>query len=88
MKQKKNVYSIRKFSLGASSVAIASLFFLGAGNAQAAEDETSQPLDSITQTEYSSTSTDTTSPEATQDNMSENSLSDDTTQETTQDSST
>lgn len=42
MKENKNRYSIRKYSVGASSILIATLLFLGAGNVQAAE---SSPLD-------------------------------------------
>ncbi|WP_152907683.1 YSIRK-type signal peptide-containing protein [Staphylococcus pettenkoferi] len=37
MKQRRNKYSIRKFSVGASSILIASLLFLGGGSAHAAE---------------------------------------------------
>ncbi|WP_210130667.1 MULTISPECIES: YSIRK-type signal peptide-containing protein, partial [unclassified Staphylococcus] len=39
MEQKKNKYSIRKFTFGASSILIGSLLFIGVDNAQAAETE-------------------------------------------------
>ena len=38
MEKKQNKYSIRKFSVGASSILIGALLFLGAGTAQAAEE--------------------------------------------------
>ncbi len=37
MRQSQNKYSIRKFSVGASSILIATLLFLSGGHAQAAE---------------------------------------------------
>ncbi|MEB7038979.1 YSIRK-targeted triacylglycerol lipase [Staphylococcus gallinarum] len=42
MEKKQNKYSIRKFSVGASSILIGALLFLGAGTAQAAEEEQQQ----------------------------------------------
>ncbi|MHD0446918.1 YSIRK-type signal peptide-containing protein, partial [Staphylococcus cohnii] len=39
MEQKKNKYSIRKFTFGASSILIGSLLFIGVDSAQAAETE-------------------------------------------------
>ncbi|WP_210143095.1 YSIRK-type signal peptide-containing protein [Staphylococcus sp. GDY8P179P] len=39
MEQKKNKYSIRKFTFGASSILIGALLFIGVDNAQAAETE-------------------------------------------------
>ncbi|MDK7301216.1 YSIRK-type signal peptide-containing protein, partial [Staphylococcus hominis] len=37
MKKSENRYSIRKFSVGASSILVATLLFMGGGAAQAAE---------------------------------------------------
>jgi triacylglycerol lipase len=45
MEKKQNKYSIRKFSIGASSILIGALLFLGAGTAQAAEEEGQQQVD-------------------------------------------
>ncbi|MCD8785876.1 YSIRK-targeted triacylglycerol lipase [Staphylococcus gallinarum] len=45
MEKKQNKYSIRKFSVGASSILIGALLFLGAGTAQAAEEEGQQQVD-------------------------------------------
>ena len=45
MEKKQNKYSIRKFSVGASSILIGALIFLGAGTAQAAEEEGQQQVD-------------------------------------------
>ncbi|MGX9977422.1 YSIRK-targeted triacylglycerol lipase [Staphylococcus gallinarum] len=45
MEKKQNKYSIRKFSVGASSILIGALLFLGAGTAQAAEEEGPQQVD-------------------------------------------
>ena len=42
MKENKNRYSIRKYSVGASSILIATLLFLGSGQAQAAEKQAVQ----------------------------------------------
>ena len=39
MKTRQNKYSIRKFSVGASSILIAALLFMGGGSAQAAEQQ-------------------------------------------------
>ena len=39
MKNRKNSYSIRKLSVGASSIIVASMLFVGAESAQAAETE-------------------------------------------------
>ena len=39
MKDKQQKYSIRKFSVGVSSIVIASLFFIGAGTASADESQ-------------------------------------------------
>ncbi|MCW0986379.1 YSIRK-type signal peptide-containing protein [Staphylococcus gallinarum] len=45
MEKKQNKYSIRKFSIGASSILIGALLFLGAGTVQAAEEEGQQQVD-------------------------------------------
>lgn len=37
MKNKKNSYSIRKLSVGASSIIVASMLFIGGGSVHAAE---------------------------------------------------
>lgn len=42
MKTRQNKYSIRKFSVGASSILIAALLFMGGGSAQAAEQNQEQ----------------------------------------------
>ncbi|MEW4383226.1 YSIRK domain-containing triacylglycerol lipase GehC [Staphylococcus epidermidis] len=42
MKTRQNKYSIRKFSVGASSILIAALLFMGGGSAQAAEQQEQQ----------------------------------------------
>ena len=42
MEKKQNKYSIRKFSVGASSILIGSLLFLGSGTAQASEENSQQ----------------------------------------------
>ena len=39
MKNRENKYSIRKFSVGTSSILIAALLFIGGGSAQAAENQ-------------------------------------------------
>ena len=39
VKTRQNKYSIRKFSVGASSILIAALLFMGGGSAQAAEQQ-------------------------------------------------
>lgn len=44
MKTRQNKYSIRKFSVGASSILIAALLFMGGGSAQAAEQNQEQEI--------------------------------------------
>ena len=39
MKTRQNKYSIRKFSVGASSILIAALLFMGGGSAQAEQNQ-------------------------------------------------
>ncbi|WP_256278090.1 YSIRK-type signal peptide-containing protein, partial [Staphylococcus sp. HMSC13A10] len=46
MKNRENKYSIRKFSVGTSSILIAALLFIGGGSAQAAENQDQGNLDS------------------------------------------
>ena len=49
MKTRQNKYSIRKFSVGASSILIAALLFMGGGSAQAAEQQQDKELLKIAQ---------------------------------------
>ena len=49
MKTRQNKYSIRKFSVGASSILIAALLFMGGGSAQAAEQQQDRELLKIAQ---------------------------------------
>ena len=49
MKTRQNKYSIRKFSVGASSILIAALLFMGGGSAQAAEQHRIRELLKIAQ---------------------------------------
>ena len=44
MKNRENKYSIRKFSVGTSSILIAALLFIGGGSAQAAENQDKEML--------------------------------------------
>ena len=46
MKNRENKYSIRKFSVGTSSILIAALLFIGGGSAQAAENQDKGNVDS------------------------------------------
>ena len=80
MKQRRNKYSIRKFSVGASSILIASLLFLGGGSAHAAE-KAEQQGDSTT-----GLTTQTTGEQAVQDSESTPNTSQTSQQETPQDS--
>lgn len=80
MKQRRNKYSIRKFSVGASSILIASLLFLGGGSAHAAE-KAEQQGDSTT-----GSTTQTTGEQAVQDSESTPNTSQSSQQETPQDS--
>lgn len=80
MKQRRNKYSIRKFSVGASSILIASLLFLGGGSAHAAE-KAEQQGDSTT-----GSTTQTTGEQAVQDSESTPNTSQTSQQETPQDS--
>ncbi|WP_145115362.1 YSIRK-targeted triacylglycerol lipase [Staphylococcus argensis] len=80
MKQRRNKYSIRKFSIGASSILIASLLFLGGGSAHAAE-KAEQQGDSTT-----GSTTQTTGEQAVQDSESTPNTSQTSQQETPQDS--
>ena len=52
MKNKKNSYSIRKLSVGASSIIVASMLFIGGGSVHAAE---SNHLENQEQSEVSIT---------------------------------
>ncbi|MCM3069312.1 YSIRK-targeted triacylglycerol lipase [Staphylococcus warneri] len=49
MKNRENKYSIRKFSVGTSSILIAALLFIGGGSAQAAENQDKGNVDSEAQ---------------------------------------
>lgn len=49
MKNRENKYSIRKFSVGTSSILIAALLFIGGGSAQAAENQDKWNVDSEAQ---------------------------------------
>ena len=49
MKNRENKYSIRKFSVGISSILIAALLFIGGGSAQAAENQDKGNVDSEAQ---------------------------------------
>lgn len=49
MKNRENKYSIRKFSVGTSSILIAALLFIGGGSAQAAENQDKENVDSEAQ---------------------------------------
>ncbi len=49
MKNRENKYSIRKFSVGTSSILIAALLFIGGGSAQAAENQGKGNVDSEAQ---------------------------------------
>ena len=80
MKQRRNKYSIRKFSVGASSILIASLLFLGGGSAHAAE-KAEQQGDSTT-----GSTTQTTGEQAVQDSESTPNTSQTSQQDTPQDS--
>ncbi|MCY1575821.1 YSIRK-type signal peptide-containing protein [Staphylococcus pettenkoferi] len=80
MKQRRNKYSIRKFSVGALSILIASLLFLGGGSAHAAE-KAEQQGDSTT-----GSTTQTTGEQAVQDSESTPNTSQSSQQETPQDS--
>lgn len=80
MKQRRNKYSIRKFSVGASSILIASLLFLGGGSAHAAE-KAEQQGDSTT-----GSTTQTTGEQAVQNSESTPNTSQSSQQDTPQDS--
>ncbi|MBU7216465.1 YSIRK-targeted triacylglycerol lipase [Staphylococcus gallinarum] len=67
MEKKQNKYSIRKFSVGASSILIGALLFLGAGTAQAAEEEGQQQVDA-TQSEQEVNTNTSLSDESNQNN--------------------
>ncbi|RIP07039.1 YSIRK-type signal peptide-containing protein [Staphylococcus gallinarum] len=67
MEKKQNKYSIRKFSVGASSILIGALLFLGAGTAQAAKEEGQQQVDA-TQSEQEVNTNTSLSDESNQNN--------------------
>ncbi|PTK91967.1 lipase [Staphylococcus gallinarum] len=67
MEKKQNKYSIRKFSVGASSILIGALLFLGAGTAQAAEEEGQQQV-GATQSEQEVNTNTSLSDESNQNN--------------------
>lgn len=57
MNKRENKYSIRKFSIGASSIMIASLFFISTGQAQASETDSVTSSETNPQTETTTSNT-------------------------------